>query len=162
MHLPANNTYILPVGSHYMVYSPLNGISAVINHAGALELKKQLQLIVLNQAEPESALFDLARHIFSDPVLNLNPKTGELNPDLIGIIPTRTCNGACNYCDFNAKNALSDRMSLDMARAITDWFINQAENHRRESVNIHFFGGEPMVASDVIEVVVHRSRMLAS
>jgi len=48
-----------------------------------------------------------------------------------------------------------------MAAKIVDWYISLLKSQQRNILEIHFFGGEPMVARDVIEVVVQRARLVA-
>jgi uncharacterized protein len=154
------NIFFIPVNGNFLVYSPLNGISALINSSGIIELKKMIHLIHNNQGDSKSKFYELARDILQTPEHTPICKTGELSPEFMGIIPTRSCNGACVYCDFGTADAPLKKMSYQMAADATDWYIEMIEKQNRQNVEIHFFGGEPMVASDVIEVVLHRARLL--
>jgi uncharacterized protein len=157
----ANSTFVIPIKKDFIVYSPLVGISALMNRSGILELKEQLRLASKNKANPESKLFQLANDILQSPVQNPIRRTGDLNPEFLGIIPTRSCNGACNYCDFGADKASSEKMSYQMAAKAVDWYVNILKQQNRKNLEIHFFGGEPMMARDVIEVAIQRARLLA-
>ncbi len=157
-----DNIFIIPINDKSLVYSPLNGISALINFSGAIELKQQLSLRVKKQENPSSRLFDLAGDILQSPFHTPLKKAGELTPEFMGVIPTRDCNGACIYCDFRLNNAPSVKMSYQMASKATDWYIDLLEKQKRKNIEIHFFGGEPMMAEDVIEIVVHRARIMAA
>ena len=159
---PLHNSFIIPVNNDFLIYSPLNGISALINRAGVLELNTQLKLIEKNKGNPESMLFELAQDILQKPVLTPVKKTGDLNPEFIGLIPTRICNGACNYCDFEAEKASHDKMPYNMAVKIVDWYAGLLKSRQRKVLEVQFFGGEPMMARDVIEVTVQRARMVAT
>lgn len=156
-----NNSYIIPFGDNFLFYSPLTGISALVNRTGALEIKKQL-LFPVKKRDASSKFNELTQEILSAEIKTPMKKSGRLKPDFLGIIPTRGCNGACNYCDFEAGNAKSEKMSYDMAVKAVDWYFNLLKADNRKTPEIHFFGGEPMMASDVVEVVVHRARLLAS
>jgi len=156
------NTFLIPVGENFLIYSPLNGISALINRKAAVELKKQLRWDAEGQVNQVRELFELANLIVSAPLDKVNIKTNGFNPEFLGIIPTRVCNGACNYCDFGAGQASADKMSCHTAVRIVDWYTNLIEKQKRKAIEIHFFGGEPMMAFDVLEVIVHRTRLLAS
>jgi uncharacterized protein len=156
-----DDTFIIKTGSDYIAYSPLVGINALINRKGVQELKKQLMSGVNGKGDPESKLFELAQNILQSPVQNPLRKSGNLNPEFLGVITTRSCNGACNYCDFGADKASTDRMTYQLAAKIVDWYAGLMISHKREFLEIHFFGGEPMMSRDVIEVIIHRARLVS-
>ena len=156
------NTFIIPINHDFLVYSPLTGISALLNHAAVSELRKQMQLIDENKGIAESKLFELAEDIMQSQLQEPARKTGSLNPDFLGIIPTRSCNAACNYCDFGVDKTENEKMSYKMATKAVDWYADLLKSNQRKLLEVHFFGGEPMLALDVIEVVVHRARLLAN
>ena len=157
-----NSVYLIPVINDFIIYSPLVGITAFINRGAVNELQKQLLLIENNLGNPSSKLFELATDIMMSPVRSPIRKTGNLNPEFLGILPTRSCNGACNYCDFGADRASGEKMSYRLAADVVDWYARILKSQNRNSLEIHFFGGEPMVARDVIEVVVQRARLVAA
>ena len=157
-----NSTFIIPVLNNFLVYSPLTGISALVNRRAVVELKQQSLPGNEKERNQESPLFDLAQEIAPSPVHLPRKKTGRLNPEFLGIIPTRSCNGACNYCDFEADMASGQKMSYKLAVRAVDWYADLLKLHKRNTLEIHFFGGEPMVARDVIEVVVQRARLVAA
>lgn len=156
------NTFIVPVVNDYLVYSPMVGVSAFINRAGVIELQDQLQLVYENQGNPDTKLFELANDIVNRPILSPIKRTGDLSPEFLGIIPTRSCNGACNYCDFGADLASEEKMSYQTALKAVEWYIGLLKSQKRNYLDIHFFGGEPMMARDILEVVIHRARIITS
>ncbi len=156
------NCFIIPVINDFIVYAPLVGISALVNRAGILELQEQIHLIKENKGKPESKLYDLAKDIIQSQIIHPVRKEGDLNPEFLGIIPTRSCNGACNYCDFGAAKATSKKMSYQLAAEVVNWYVSILKQQNRNIFEIHFFGGEPMIARDIIEVVNHRARLLAT
>jgi uncharacterized protein len=162
MNSVREDCYILPVLDKYLVYSPLTGISALVNKTAVTELKALLSKINEGGGKYNSRLYDLAQDLLNGQVLSPIRKDGDLNPLFLGIIPTRTCNGACTYCDFAADNASNDRMSYQMAARAVDWYTDLMKAQNRKYLDIHFFGGEPMVARDVIEVVIQRARIMTS
>jgi uncharacterized protein len=155
------NCFIIPIANDFLVYSPLVGVSALINRSGVIELLKQIKLIEQNQIKSESKLNELAFDILQSLLQTPNRKTGDLNPDFLGIIPTRSCNGACNYCDFETEKTPSFTMSYQLAGQSVNWYSEILKSQQRNIMEIHFFGGEPMVARDVIEVVVHKARIVS-
>lgn len=146
----------------FLVYSPLNGVSALINRLGLIELKKQMKYLAEDTMYKNDSFYDLAKTLYNSPARNVTRKTGRLNPDFLGIIPSRNCNGACNYCDFGAELNLEKVMDYKQVVHIIDWYINYMLELKKKEVEIHFFGGEPMITLDVVEVTVHRTRMLAA
>jgi uncharacterized protein len=156
------NSYLIPVNEAYLIYSPLVNVTALINLSGVLELREQIRLIKTNRGNPESRLFILAKDILDRNICFPTGKAGPLNPDFLGIIPTRACNGACNYCDFGEGRNTSEKMSYELAVKAVDWYSDIIKKNNGVSLEIHFFGGEPMMARDVIETVVQRARLIAS
>jgi uncharacterized protein len=53
-------------------------------------------------------------------------------------------------------------MDLRMAVDGVDWMAETMRRLGRDSLEVHFFGGEPFVAGDVVDVVVHRARSVAA
>jgi uncharacterized protein len=53
-------------------------------------------------------------------------------------------------------------MDLSMAVDAVDWMAETMRHLGRDSLEIHFFGGEPFQAGEVVDVVVHRARFVAS
>ncbi|MCP4687655.1 MAG: radical SAM protein, partial [Desulfobacterales bacterium] len=88
-------------------------------------------------------------------------RVGPLQPAFLGVLPGRACNMACAYCNFGSKNSRGGRMSLDMAAAAVDWMAAYVHGLGRKQLDIHFFGGEPFIEEGLVEVVVHRGRMVS-
>jgi uncharacterized protein len=64
---------------------------------------------------------------------------------------------ACRYCDFAAPKTASPAMDLGVARAAVDAYLTLLEDSGRDRGQIHFFGGEPFRAPDVVEFVVEHA-----
>ncbi len=162
MNFHPENIYSIPVGKDFLVYAPFTSISALMNRQGVIELREQLRLAHSGSADPGSKLNDLAMAISLGASHQVYRKSGEINPDFLGIIPTRSCNGACNYCDFGAGESTLQRMPYAMVTKAIDWYTALLKSQNRRVMEIHFFGGEPMVAPDIIEVAVERARLVAA
>jgi uncharacterized protein len=156
-----SNTFIIPVINDFLVYSPLAGISAMVNRRAVVELKDQLLSVNEKGMNRDSPLFELAQDIAVSPLPSPGRRSGKLNPEFLGIIPTRSCNGACNYCDFEADLSSGQKMSYELAVRAVDWYADLLTSQKRDRLDIHFFGGEPMMARDVMEVTVQRARLVA-
>jgi len=86
----------------------------------------------------------------------------ELDPLFLGIIPTRDCNMACAYCGFRSSRGSGKHMDYALAAAAVRWLAETCLKRNKETLNVHFFGGEPLSAFDVVEVAVHSARRLAA
>ncbi len=157
-----NNIFIIPVLNDFLIYAPLSDISALVNRTAAIELKQLLQMTDDNKPDPGSSLYELAKKISRSTLHHPVQRKGELNPEFLGIIPTRLCNSACCYCDFGADLASAEKMTYELATKAVDWYADLLKLNQNKIMDIHFFGGEPMLARDVIEVVVQRARILAA
>lgn len=157
-----SNCFIIPVSDRYLIYAPLTGVSALVNKSMARQFAAALQI----SEEKLTALpVDLQKLIFSvlhEEIKQPDIRKGALYPELLGIIPTRSCNGACQYCDFGAVNASAATMPWEIAAAAADWYAGIIKKSGREKMEIHFFGGEPALCTDIIEVVIHRSKLKAA
>jgi uncharacterized protein len=157
----ADDIYALPVGNRYLVYSPLQYISALVNKAAVHELSLSLTGKGSKHTLPPS-LSDLAATL-APPLTNLSGlRTGPLRPLFLGIIPTRACNMSCGYCDFDSQKAADHAMDFSIAVAAVDWMAAFLKDSGNSTLEVHFFGGEPFVAGDVVDVVIHRARSLAA
>ena len=150
---------MLPVNGKYLIYSPLSKTTALINKTAAHEI---IRMFAGNSDPIDSTqLINLFSHLNQVQVLPEKRK-GIVNPMFLGIIPTRSCNGACIYCDFGTQESSHKNMPLGMAVSAVDWYTEIVKKKKRENLEIHFFGGEPMLAMEVIETVVLRARYNAA
>jgi len=155
-----SDLYVLPVGRDYMVLSPLRQVAALLNRRAVIRLG---ELLEGGSAEgcPESLLnlADSLRGPCPDPP---RERAGAADPVFLGLIPTRSCNLSCAYCGFGAAAASRQRMPLDTAVAAVDWMAERVDSLGRETLDVHFFGGEPFFAAEVVDVAVHRARAVAA
>ncbi|GAK58915.1 putative radical SAM domain protein [Candidatus Vecturithrix granuli] len=152
--------YVIPVPDAYLIYSPLRRVSALVNQKAVSLLKKQIGRNRNSEDVPES-LQSLV-HELCQPVQEPPPeRIGLLQPMFLGILPTRACNLACAYCDFGASMAPQEKMDFRIATAAVDWMAEHVKSLGLDTLEIHFFGGEPFFAEEVVDVVVHRARARA-
>jgi len=73
---------------------------------------------------------------------------------------TNKCNLQCAYCygDYGVP-ASTKVLSFRIAKAVIDYIVSHSES---ESIGVHFFGGEPTLAWDLIVKLVDYTRNLAS
>lgn len=156
------NIFCLPVKHNFLVYSPLNNISALLNQQALIELKQHINQQQSLLKEQNNEIQQLANDILHSPQQKIMQRQGPIDPLFLGIIPSRACNGSCAYCDFGAHRFKNDTMSYEMAAKTVNWYAELMQKQKRNLLEIHFFGGEPMIAPDVVDVVVHRARLLAA
>ena len=78
-----------------------------------------------------------------DTVVESNSKIAD-----IMIAPTMDCNARCYYCFENGCH--HEKMSISTADAVVNYIIN---NWNRDLFNINWFGGEPLMAPDIIDYI---------
>ena len=153
------NIFYIPFGERVVVYAPLAGVCAMINSSAA----RQLDMIISNPDAPavsvDPEVEKLREELTKGEVRYPEEKTGKLSPHFLGIIPTRQCNGACIYCDFTPPKELSGKMTPETASVIADWYMDIVEAENRPVAAVHFFGGEPVLAGEVMEIILHKVRM---
>lgn len=144
--------YVVPVAQHWLLYAPLARLSALLNEPAVLALSRGQKVPQL--AELNSALAS----VLPEP----RCPSGELNPQFLGILPTRTCNLDCIYCGFGAQCASPEVMDLSVAVSAVDWMAERVLAQGRLRLDVHLFGGEPFCAPNVVEAVAHRTRSAAA
>jgi uncharacterized protein len=154
-----SDLFILPVFSKYLFFSPLHGVSALINTPAA----KQVAAALPNKKNLCALDPSLAGLLTAVSAQTSVPRyeTGELNPAFLGIVPTRECNGACRYCGFGAHDVLQDTIDLCLVKDAIAWFGHVVKERGREVLEVHLFGGEPFVAQEAAVFTVHSARSTA-
>jgi uncharacterized protein len=154
----AASVFVLPLAGPYLVYAPLHHLAAVVDGRAV----RQLQAWLLRGARPSQVLDDLVWALEGPPEPVPRPRDGELLPAFLGLIPTRGCNLACRYCGFQALSGSEERMDPALARAAAEWYVDQVARAGQQVAEVHFFGGEPFCAPEVIDVAYHSARLAAA
>ncbi len=155
-----DDIYVLPAGRYFIIYSPLRGICALCDKITV----QYLSDILYNNNkdyEKEKATGYLLKRIYETPPQYPEDSADIPDPFFLGIIPTRACNGNCIYCGFDNGKGNNKKMDYQTAIAAIDWMACRMKELKKEKLEIHFFGGEPLFAPDVINVAVHYARMIA-
>lgn len=142
--------HVLPVRGRWLLYNGATGASALVNTAAVRELSAGAAPGALGLADLESP----------EPPEKRAPN-GAYAPRFLGLITTRTCNLDCGYCGFRAGLAGGQCMEPRLVAAAIDWFSSLCRDSGRPELSVHFFGGEPFMARDAVEVAVHRTRAVA-
>lgn len=151
--------FAVPVNSHHLVFSPRRNLAAVVNTTAAEALSHWAATSENNRAEIV-VLRDLVGSL-REPPATVAIHAGPARPVFLGLVVTRACNMACRYCDFLPEQS-SRSMTPELAvSAINAWVRHQQRvgEHRLE---LHFFGGEPFVQGDLVQIAVHHTRALAA
>jgi uncharacterized protein len=136
--------FAVPVFDKWLVYAPLYRVAALVNGAALREFPEELRSALAGEPEPEP-----------------RPRAGPVSPRFLGLVPTRACNLSCAYCGFGA-TPHGEQMDPRLAAAGVDWMADFAARSGRRTLDVHFFGGEPLAAPDVVDVAVHRTRAVAA
>jgi len=149
---------VLPVLDQYLLYAPLRGLAVLLNAAAVRVVSGCLSCG--GQVAPGS-LGDVLAALSSGSVSPPAPRQKDLKPGFLGILPTRGCNLACRYCGFVPRERQTQVMDLELARDAIDWYLDLVYEGGNRAAEIHFFGGEPFHAPEVVEFCVHYARLKA-
>lgn len=140
----AARVFAVPVFDKWLVHAPLDRVTALVNLAALKEFPEELRAALAGEPDAEPC-----------------SRQGPVRPQFLGLIPTRACNLSCAYCGFGA-TPHGDEMNPRLAAAAVDWMAGFAARDGRRTLDVHFFGGEPFAAPDVVDVAVHRTRAVAA
>ncbi len=151
--------YTVPVMDKRLLFAPLGRKAAVLNQS-AIDIVAD----VLNERNQQESLSDPVVRLAKELIDEAAPPPlcrGRASPPFLGLILTRDCDMACRYCDFAAG---SEEPSADprlICQAIDGW-VRWVVNNGGNSLDLRFFGGEPLGESDLVEIAVHRARWAAA
>ena len=146
--------FVVPVLDKWLVYAPVHQVSALVNDSAASALR--------SGSAAHGACADLLEELRQAPADMPSPLEGEISPSFLGIMPTRGCNLACVYCNFGGPTAEKVFMKPEIAVTAVDWMVERLLRDGRNDFQIHFFGGEPFIAPEIVDIVVHRARFLSA
>lgn len=86
----------------------------------------------------------------------------ENNVELLILQVTQNCNFRCGYCVYSGSYVnrvhTNKRMSLETAKRAVDFYYDHCKNAK--SVQIGFYGGEPLLEIEMIKEIVEYSKVL--
>ena len=140
----APRVFAVPVFDKWLLHAPLDRVTALVNRTALREFPAEL-----------------AEALAGEPVPAPRPRQGPIRPQFLGLVPTRACNLSCAYCGFGA-TPHGEWMEPRLAEAGVDWMGEQAARDGRETLDVQFFGGEPLAAPAAVEAAVYRARAIAA
>ena len=152
-----NNTFAIPIADKFLLYAPLHGLAALVDRTAALRLRDSF--LTGNPVAP-GPLGEIAHALDSGAGPEPAPRQGDFVPTFLGLLPTRGCNLACRYCGFLPAQE-SQAMSLELARDAVNWYMDAVKRAGVQHAEVHFFGGEPFCAEEVLDLTVHLARIRA-
>jgi uncharacterized protein len=153
-----SHVFTIPVVDQFLVYAPLHDLAALVNRAALLDLKRAL---LTGQRAEDGELGALCSALRADCAPPPTPKSGPLDPAFLGLLSTRQCNLACRYCGFVPSDDLPHTMDLELVRDVIEWYMAGVRESGYSQAEIHFFGGEPFYAPEVLDLAVHLARLRA-
>ena len=150
--MPETPSSVFRLVASLWCYAPLHRLAAVVRDEAA----ERLALAVREEDRLVSGpLRPIVEHLLDTATAAPEVRSGPLSsPLFLAVIPTRGCNMACPYCDFAAPESGGSSMDLRLARAAVDGYLALLGTAGCRHGAIHFFGGEPFHAPDVVEFVV--------
>jgi uncharacterized protein len=153
-----HSIFLLPVGSKFLLYAPLHNLAVLMNRAAVVRLRDGLSG---KGRVGAGSLQEVLEILKTDAEVAPRRKQGGLDPAFLGLIPTRACNLACGYCGFGATEEAWGVMSFELACAAVDWYVGLVRRAGKQGGEIHFFGGEPFSAEELIDAAVYYARARA-
>lgn len=142
-----------------MVYNPLNGRYALLNEGGVCLLKEAIEKSV-DDSIPKD--FNELAVFLGEKGEKSPEKKGPVNPKFLGIIPSRRCNMVCAYCDFGAHENHNAKLDPGLLVTAIDWFADLRVKSKQKGLEIQFFGGEPFVERELLDIAIHHARFLGA
>jgi uncharacterized protein len=153
---PTPRLYAVPIEGRWLVWAPQVRMAAVVNRSAVTQLAKGL-------AGDIGGLSGDLRDLWDAFTRQPSPEEGrEHTVGKLVILPTRACNMRCVYCDFSAATAAPTVLDPVLACRLIDYAVAQLYNRGQRTLRVHLFGGEPLVARECTETVVHYARALCA
>lgn len=155
---PNHSIFSIPVLDYFIIYAPLHNLAALVDRLAVVRLRDSL----LCGKNGEEGKLNKILHIFktgAEPAPP--PKQGDLAPAFLGLLPTRDCNLSCRYCGFMTSNESNKVMDLKLARDAVNWYMDLVSKSGVLDAEVHYFGGEPFCAEEVLDLTVHLARLKA-
>jgi uncharacterized protein len=154
-----NNIFAIPVLDQYLIYAPLHNLAALVDRLAVCQIKDGLAGA---RGHTSDGLDEIVQNLTSQAEPVPSAREGTFAPAFLGLIPTRSCNLACEYCGFLAAEEPDLVMDLELARDAIKWYFDLVRRSGLGTAEIHFFGGEPFCAEEVVDFAFHYAWLQAS
>jgi len=151
--------FVLPVLDRCLIYAPLCDFAALVDPIAVEQIREDLGEARGIETGPLGEIVDTLRSAAKPAPL---PRQGRLEPAFLGLLTTRRCNLACEYCGFLGADDADGVMDLRLAREAVAWYLDLVRQSGDQTAVIEFFGGEPFCAEQVIDFVFHFARLKAA
>ena len=151
--------FSVPVGDKYLLYAPLQQFLALVNKKAEDEVRRHLMDVTSGDSTVVSPFIQAIKSPKTLPSSIRNPVEDSA---FLGLIPTRGCNARCRYCDFAAPRPSHETMSISLAREAINAYLLLRQSRGHKSAEVHFFGGEPFVAEEVVQFSVEYATVRAA
>lgn len=155
----ADSIFAISLADQCLLYAPLNHFAALVDPVAAQRIQGAL---LARDHAPGGPLGEIVQALASGAEPAPLSRQGRFLPDFLGLIPTRDCNLACEYCGFLPSGESNRTMDLQLARDAIDWYLDQVAASGLRMAEIHFFGGEPFCADEVVVLAYHYARLRAA
>jgi uncharacterized protein len=153
-----NQIFAIPISNQFLLYAPLHNLAALMDRTAARRLRDSL---LRGRAVTGGRLGEIARALSDGAEPAPLPKQGAFVPSFLGFLPTRGCNLSCRYCGFVTSEESHQVMDLELARDAVNWYMDVLDRAGVRHAEIHYFGGEPFCAEEVLDLTVHLARIRA-
>lgn len=147
--------FAIPIFDQWLLHAPLHEVTALVNNSA-------LGWLQAAEGPQHGALADLYRVLRAAPVHQPEIKSGPFDPGFLAFITTRGCNINCVYCDFGGPTSARIHMKPELAVEAIDWMAKHLLENNRKELFVHFFGGEPFISGELVEIIVHRTRAVCA
>ena len=152
--------FSVPIFDRHLVYAPLHQLVALVDDHARQALGAA---IAAPELAVNTAILPLLIELSRPTVPPAAPAGPLISPLFLGLITTRGCNMACQYCDFAAPKRASPTMRVELARAAIDGYMALLAAGKEGKAEVHFFGGEPFAAAHIVDfAVAYASRRAAA
>lgn len=152
------NIFAIPILDKFLLYAPLHNLAALLDQTATRLLRDSL---LSGETVAEECLGEISLALNEDAEPTPSPIQGDFVPSFLGLLPTRGCNLACRYCGFLTAEESARVMSLEMAQNAVNWYMDELELAGVSHAEVHYFGGEPFCAEQVLDLTVHLARIRA-
>jgi uncharacterized protein len=153
-----DNLFVVPILDRFLIYAPLHDLAALVDRRAVLWLRERL---LSGRNVGEGRLAEIAHLLRAEARPPPLPRQGKLAPAFLGLLPTRDCNFSCRYCGFLTPGGTNGAMDLKLARDAVDWYMRLVSKSGQREAEVHYFGGEPFCAAEVLDLTVHLARIRA-